>query len=111
MNIDEFAEEFSTEDSVYTFDWPLEIMLEDYKPDSTFKGSVRLAHLGWTEIDTTANPSGNAFIVDTKSKLGPVEYIVFNVIKITSDSLVGAFAGAGPIIGDAPLSFRAERIR
>lgn len=110
MDIAEFTERNSSEDSVYTFDWPLEIKLEDYKPGGMFKGSVMLANLGWIEVDTTINNAEKQFIVRTENKLGPVEFIVFTDLKITSDSLVGNFTNAGPTIDTGYISFTAERI-
>ena len=89
-------------------DWPLVIKLENYKPNGTYEGSVKLANLGWLKIDRNCTEK-NCFTIDTGDKLGPVEYIVIKKFNISDTNMTGWFGCAGSTIDTPALTFTAVR--
>ena len=93
----------------YPHEFPLEIKLEDYKPEAKFKGSVKFITLGWLKIINYGDSVGNnnRFVVNTKGILGPVEFIVFHIQVLTEKNMKGTYVHAGPLIDTTPLEFKA----
>jgi len=91
------------------YDWPLIIKLKKSQLAPPFKGSVKLANLGWQKIDGNCT-QGKCFVVNTKSKLGPVESIVFSDIEITATELTGKYSCSGPLIDTPAHEFTAKLI-
>ncbi|MFC1547196.1 hypothetical protein ACFL5M_01590 [Candidatus Neomarinimicrobiota bacterium] len=105
------TEQFAETVADYTFfDWPLEIELTSTSLNSSsYVGRVRLAKLGWTPIDRNCTEF-DCFLLDTKEKLGPVEFIVFAHLDISSDQIVGTFDPSGPTLDTTPIPFIALRV-
>jgi len=78
------------------FDIPLEIILEDYKMNSDeYKGRVKLAKLGWLDIDDECL---NRIRINTETLLGPVHTISIKVEEINKSYLKGKFGCFGPTL-------------
>jgi hypothetical protein len=109
--IDEVSlQEFAAQVEAYPhFDYPLVIDLASDSADSVYWGSVKLARLGWVDIDRTCTEP-KCFILDTKGKLGPVEFIVFSSLEISAARIVGYFDPSGPTLDTVPIPFIAYRI-
>jgi hypothetical protein len=107
ISVEDFAarEEWKT----MNFDWPLVIDLESDAIDTVYQGWVKLARLGWTPIDRSCTEP-NCFLLDTKDKLGPVEFIVFGDLDISLEQIIGTFDPAGPTLDTEPIPFTALRI-
>ncbi|KAA3616591.1 MAG: hypothetical protein DWQ05_12740 [Calditrichaeota bacterium] len=89
------------------YDWPLEIIFEDYDSGEPILGSIKLAKLGWLPITQNCTED-NCFIVDTKGKLGPVEFISIKHQRITKKNISGMFYCAGPTIDTSGHEFTAS---
>jgi hypothetical protein len=101
------VEEFTNRYNVH--EWPLAFKIKIIPADTTYHGSANLAKLGWLQIKNWEKYTGNdsSFYVDTKGKLGPVEYIDFLRLEITYNEMKGLFQCAGPTIDTGAHYFRA----
>jgi len=55
-----------------------------------FKGSVKFAKFGYQKI-TKYFERSHGFSINTKGKLGPVESIGFNQLKVTEEKIEGRY--------------------
>lgn len=108
ISVEEYAARFEGWETM-DFDWPLVIDLESGVIDTVYQGWVKLARLGWTSIDRSCAES-NCFLLDTKDKLGPVEFVVFANLDISLEQIIGTFNPAGPTLDTIPIPFTALRV-
>ena len=108
ISVEKYAARFEGWETM-DFDWPLVIDLENDVIDTVYQGWVKLARLGWTSIDRSCTEP-NCFLLDTKDKLGPVEFIVFVNLDISPEQIIGTFDPAGPTLDTIPIPFTALRV-
>ena len=104
MTLDEFVERFNP--VVY----PKKITLSKHE-DFNFIGEVEFDSIGVQKIRNYDEYTENikSYYIDTKSLLGPVEFIHFYDIEINDESLNGNYVLAGPLIDTSGFCFKAKK--
>ena len=103
LTIGEFADKFGG-----TF-FPTTIILEDYDPESDFKGTINSSKFGSLSITQNCYGRFDCFIIDLDSSYFPFELISFTGLIINNSEMKGNFTAGGSTIDTAGFEFTASR--
>ena len=108
--------EFAVNNGVSFF--PITIILEEYDPESEFRGTVNISLIGILDISRNSNGKFDRFSAEVdpsymwkvdSTHFLPVDHVLFFDLLINNSEMKGKFVIGGPAIDILPIEFIASR--
>ena len=113
--------DFSIEEYADKFDgdlFPITIILEEYDPESEFRGTVNISMIGFLSITRNCTGKFDCFAAEVDPSFMwkvdsihfvPVDYVYFSDLIINNSEMKGKFAPSGPGLDIFLIEFIASR--